>query len=336
MTVGGLFDAEDLFGTFNTYHAIEKQNPGIFNVLVIGPWFHGGWARSDGDHLGSVQFGSKTSVFYRENIELPFFNHYLKDKPAPDLPEAYMFETGSNEWRKYQEWPPRNAQTRSLYFQPNGKLSFAPPANSSAQQYDEYISDPAKPVPYNNQILINRTREYMSDDQRFAAMRPDVLVYQTDVLQEETTIAGPINASLNVSTSGTDSDFIVKLIDVYPDDAPDNEPNPLGVKMGGYEMLVRAEIMRARFRNSYERPEPMTPDKATRIAFKLPDASHTFKKGHRIMVQIQSSWFPLVDRNPQKFVDIYKATAADFQKATQRIYRAGRDGSHLELSVVKR
>ncbi|HEY0408565.1 MAG TPA: CocE/NonD family hydrolase [Pyrinomonadaceae bacterium] len=336
MTVGGLFDAEDLFGTFNTYHAIEQQNPNIFNVLVIGPWYHGGWSRSEGDHLGNVQFGSKTSVFYREQIELPFFNHYLKDKPLPNLPEAYVFETGSNQWRTYEQWPPRNTQTQSLYFQSNGKLSFAPPPSSPAQAYDEYISDPARPVPYIDQILINRTREYMTDDQRFAAMRPDVLVYQTDALTEDTTIVGPINVSLNVSTSGTDSDFVVKLIDVYPNDAPDNTPNPMNVKMGGYEMLVRAEVMRARFRNSYERPEPMTPNRATRVAFKLADVSHTFKKGHRIMAQIQSSWFPLVDRNPQKFVDIYKATAADFQRATQRVYRAGRDGSHLDLSVIKK
>jgi putative CocE/NonD family hydrolase len=336
MTVGGLFDAEDLFGTFNNYHSIEQQNPGIFNVLVIGPWSHGGWSRANGDHLGNVQFGSNTSLFYREQIELPFFNHYLKEKSAPALPEAYVFETGANEWRKYEQWPPRNAQTQSLYFQSNGKLSFAPPPASPAQAYDEYISDPAKPVPYNNQILMSRTREYMTDDQRFAAMRPDVLVYQTDVLAEDVTIAGPIGASLNVSTSGTDSDFVVKLIDVYPNDAPDNAPNPANVKMGGYEMLVRAEVMRARFRNSFERPEPMTPNKATRVEFKLADASHTFKKGHRIMAQIQSSWFPLVDRNPQKFVDIYRATDADFQKATQRVYRSGRGGSHLDLNVVKR
>jgi hypothetical protein len=336
MTVGGWFDAEDLAGTINVYHAIEKQNPGLFNILVMGPWFHGGWARADGDALGNVRFGSKTSLFYREKIELAFFNHYLKDAPAPNLPEAYIFETGSNEWRTYAEWPPRNAQTRSLYLQADGKLSFVAPSAQSAQEYDEYISDPAKPVPYINQTTINRTREYMTDDQRFAATRPDVLVYQTDVLTEDITIAGPINANLLVSTSGTDSDFVVKLIDVYPDNAPDNEPNPAGVKMGGYQMLVRAEVMRARFRNSFERPEPMRANSPTRVNFELPDASHTFLKGHRIMVQIQSSWFPLVDRNPQKFVDIYTATEKDFQKATQRVYRSGPNGSRLELRVISR
>ncbi len=336
MTVGGWFDAEDLAGTVNVYHAIEKQNPGLFNVLVMGPWFHGGWARADGDALGNVRFGSPTSLFYREKIELPFFNHYLKDGPQPNLPEAYIFETGSNQWRTYAEWPPRNTQAKSLYFHPGGKLSFTAPPSTSAQSYDEYISDPSKPVPYINLTTINRTREYMTDDQRFAATRPDVLVYESDVLTEDVTIVGPINADLLVSTSGTDSDFVVKLIDVYPNDAPDNNPNPAGVKMGGYQMLVRAEVMRARFRNSFERPEAMEPNKPTRVAFELPDASHTFKKGHRIMVQIQSSWFPLVDRNPQKFVDIYKATANDFQKATQRVYRSGPNGSRLKLSVIGR
>ncbi|HEX8709108.1 MAG TPA: CocE/NonD family hydrolase [Pyrinomonadaceae bacterium] len=334
MTVGGWFDAEDLSGALNVYQAIEKQNPGIFNVLVMGPWFHGGWARAEGGALGNVQFGSQTSVFYREKIELPFFNHYLKGKPAPALPEAYVFETGANEWRTYDEWPPRNSRTQALYFQADGRLSFGMPA--SAQGYDEYLSDPSKPVPYINQTSISRTREYMTDDQRFAAARPDVLVYQTSELAEDVTIAGPILASLKVSTTGTDSDFIVKLIDVYPNDAPDNVPNLAGVRMGGYQMLVRGEVMRARFRNSFERPEPMTPGTPTRVEFKLPDANHTFKKGHRIMVQIQSSWFPLVDRNPQRFVDIYNATAADFQKATQRVYRSGRDGSRLLLTVTGR
>lgn len=336
MTVGGWFDAEDMFGTINTYHAIEKQNPGIFNVLVVGPWFHGGWARSDGSSLGNVQFGSKTSIFYRENMELPFFNHFLKDKPASKLPEAYVFETGSNEWRAYDKWPPRNASEQHLYFRANGKLAFDVPEEKSAGEYDEYISDPAKPVPYINLTSIKRTSEYMTDDQRFAATRPDVLVYQTDVLTEDVTIAGPITADLRVSTSGTDSDFTVKVIDVYPNDAPDNQPNPSGVKMAGYQMLVRAEVMRAKFRNNFERPEPMTPNEPTYVKYELPDASHTFKKGHRIMVQVQSSWFPLVDRNPQKFMDIYKATPADFQKATQRVYRTGLHGSHLRIMVLKR
>ena len=329
MTVGGWFDAEDLFGALNTYKSVEKQSPGAYNILVMGPWFHGGWARGDGDGLGDVRFGAKTSVFYRETIELPFFNYYLKDKGELKLPEAYVFETGSNKWKTYDQWPPANARSASLYLNANGKLSFTAPADSNA--FDEYISDPARPVPFINNINIGMTREYMVDDQRFAARRSDVLVYQTDVLTEDVTVAGPLTASLFVSTSGTDSDFVAKLIDVYPDDAPDNQPNPTGMKMGGYQMLVRGEPMRARFRKSFEKPEPMAPDKVEKIEYAMPDVNHTFVKGHRVMVQIQSSWFPLVDRNPQKFVNIYTAKESDFQKATQHVYHSSR----LIVNVVK-
>jgi putative CocE/NonD family hydrolase len=334
MTVGGWFDAEDLFGALNTYQSIEKQSPGAHNILVMGPWFHGGWSRGDGDGLGEVRFGSKTSLFYRENIELPFFNYYLKDKGEMKLPEAYVFETGSNKWKTYDQWPPATAHAESLYINAKGKLSFAAPAES-ASPFDEYISDPARPVPFINGINTGMTREYMVDDQRFASRRQDVLTYQTDVLSEDITVAGPLTASLFVSTSGTDSDFVVKLIDVYPDDAPDNNPNFTGMKMGGYQMLVRGEPMRARFRKSFEKPEPMPPNKVEKIEYVMPDVNHAFMKGHRIMVQIQSTWFPLVDRNPQKFVDIYKATDADFQKATERVYHSAQYGSHLKLSVVK-
>jgi len=329
MTVGGWFDAEDLFGALNTYKSVEKQSPGAYNILVMGPWFHGGWARCDGEGLGDVRFGSKTSVFYRENIELPFFNYYLKEKGELKLPEAYFFETGSNRWKTYDQWPPSNARSASLYLNANGKLSFTAPPDSNA--FDEYISDPARPVPFMNNINIGMTREYMVDDQRFAARRPDVLVYQTDVLTEDVTVAGPLTASLFVSTSATDSDFVVKLIDVYPDDAPDNQPNPTGMKMGGYQMLVRGEPMRARFRKSFENPEPMAPNKVEKIEYAMPDVNHTFAKGHRVMVQIQSSWFPLVDRNPQKFVNIYTARESDFQKATQHVYHSSR----LIVNVVK-
>jgi len=333
MTVGGWFDAEDLFGALNTYKAIERQSPGAYNILVMGPWFHGGWSRSTGESLGNVQFGSKTAEFYRENIELVFFNHYLKEKGELKLPEAYVFETGSNEWKTYAEWPPKTAAPRNLYFNAGGRLSFDAPKEANA--FDQYTSDPARPVPYINEMATGMTREYMTDDQRFASRRPDVVVYQTNVLTEDVTVAGPVTASLFVSTTGTDSDFIVKLVDVYPNDAPNNSPSPAGVKMGGYEMLVRGEPMRARFRNSFEKPEAMTPDRVTKVEFVMPDVNHTFLKGHRIMAQVQSSWFPLVDRNPQKFVDIYKATEADFQKATQKVYRASDSASHLVLQILK-
>ncbi len=257
---------------------------------------------------------------------MPLFNYYLKDKGDLKLPEAYVFETGTNTWKTYDAWPPKNVETQNLYLHAGGKLSFTAPAGAQPG-FDEYVSDPAKPVPFINNIAIGMTREYMTDDQRFAERRPDVLTYQTDVLTEDVTVAGPITASLFVSTSGTDSDYVVKVIDVYPDNA--------GQGMGGYEMLVRGEPMRARFRNSYSNPEPMIPNKVDKVEFVLPDVNHTFQKGHRIMVQIQSSWFHLVDRNPQKFVDIYKATEKDFQKATERVYRSARMASHLKLSVLK-
>jgi len=334
MTVGGWFDAEDLYGPLHIYKAIEKNNPNAYNMLVMGPWFHGGWARGDGDALGNARFGTKTSLFYREHIELAFFNHYLKDKGELKLPEAYMFNTGKNEWHQFTAWPPKETQPASIYLHSKGRLSFDQPQDSS-DAFDEYVSDPAKPVPFINQTAIGMTREYMTDDQRFAATRPDVLVYQTDVLTEDVTIAGPIKVDLYVSTTGTDSDFVVKLIDVFPDNAPDNDPNPAGIRMGGYQMMIRGEPMRAKFRNSFSKPEAMEPGKVTKTSFEMPDAHHTFLKGHRIMVQIQSTWFPLVDRNPQKFVDIYKASESDFQKATQRVYHSPANSTRLTFMVMK-
>lgn len=333
MTVGGWFDAEDLFGALETYKTIERTNPGANNMLVMGPWFHGGWARSDGDVLGDINFASKTSIAYQQTIELPFFNCLLKDKCDGKLPEAMVFETGSNLWRRYDSWPPKNAESRDLFLNANGKLGFV--SDKSVAGFDQYVSDPARPVPFINGIAIGMTREYMVEDQRFASRRPDVLIYQTDVLDRDVTLAGPIKATLFVSTTGTDSDFIVKLIDVFPDSTADPDPNPTGVKMGGYQMLVRGEPMRARFRNSFSTPEAMTPGKVTKIEFTLPDVNHAFLRGHRIMVQIQSTWFPLVDRNPQKFVDINRATESDFQKATHRVYRSGSNSSRVTVSVLQ-
>ena len=335
MVVGGWFDAENLFGALNTYKTIEKTNPRARNTLVMGPWYHGGWSRATGNLLGDIRFGSNTSEFYRSEIELPFFNCALKNICRANQPEAWVFETGSNRWRKYDTWPPRNTREATLYLQPGGGLSFSPPSTTSAREFDEYISDPAQPVPFINGINIGMTREYMVDDQRFASRRPDVLTYQTEVLTQDTTVAGPVPVSIFVSTSGTDSDYIVKVIDVYPDDALDNEPNPGGVRMGGYQMLVRGEPFRARFRNSFSRPEAMQPNRVTRIDFTMPDINHTFLKGHRIMVQIQSTWFPLVDRNPQKFVNIYEATESDFQRAVERVYHSPKWSSAVKLFVIK-
>jgi putative CocE/NonD family hydrolase len=334
MVVGGWFDEEDLYGALNTYKSIESKNSDNQNTLVMGPWFHGGWAGSSGDRLGDISFGSKTSKYYQKNIELPFFNYYLKGKGKLKRPEAYVFETGANEWKQFNEWPPKNTQQRELYFNNNGSLTFNPSAENN-KQYDEYVSDPAHPVPYTQSITQNMLREYMDEDQRFASQRSDVLTYETEPLNEDVTIAGPIEANLFVSTSGTDADWVVKLIDVFPDSIKYVSPNDSKAVMGGYQMMVRGDIMRGKYRNSYSNPEPFVPGKITNVNLKLQDVLHTFKKGHRIMVQVQSSWFPLADRNPQKFENIYFAKDSDFQKATQRVYFSKEFPSNIKVLILQ-
>lgn len=335
MTVGGWFDAEDLFGALETYKSAERQSPGAANMLVMGPWVHGGWARGDGNQLGDVTFGAKTSAFYREQIELPFFQFHLKGKPDPKLPEAYVFETGRNQWRRHDAWPPAEAVQKPLYLAAGGTLTWVPPS-TTGPAYDEFVSDPSRPVPYTSAIAIGMTREHMVDDQRFAARRPDVLVYQTEVLDRDVTLAGPIAASLRVSTSGTDADWVVKVIDVYPDTYPDPSPQTSGYsRMGGYQQLVRGEVMRGKFRNSYEKPAAFVPGQVAVVEYTMPDVYHTFRTGHRVMVQIQSSWFPLVNLNPQTFVNINTATAADFKKATHRVYRSRGEPSSVKLTVLE-
>lgn len=335
MTVGGLFDAEDCYGAWQTYLAIEKQNPSAQNRIVMGPWFHGGWGgRSDGAALGNIKFGSKTSEFYQKEIEKPFFDFHLKGIGNADATEAYIFETGSNEWKKYASWTPKGTTAQKIFLQPQGKLNFAPPSVSDAKKgKTTWISDPNKPVPYTEDVHESRTREYMTDDQRFAARRPDVLVFETEILTEDMTLAGAIDANLWFSTDGTDADLVVKVIDVLPDDAPQWEGSK--VPQGGYQMLVRGEIMRGRFRNSFEKPEAFAPNKPTEVKFQLPDVAHTFKKGHRLMIQIQSSWFPLVDRNPQKFVNIYQAKDADFEAHTHTIFHNNKNASYIVLPILK-
>jgi putative CocE/NonD family hydrolase len=332
LVVGGTFDAEDVFGAWATYEAIEKKSRSTNNRIVMGPWYHGGWVRSDGSNLGNVQFGSKTSEWYQKNMEIPFFQYHLKGKGSDkDIAEANIFFTGANTWKQLPKWPPADMQKKELFFQASGKLNWNKPV--SLNNFSEYISDPSKPVPYTEDVHFRRTREYMSDDQRFAARRPDVLVFQTNTLQDDVTLAGPVIADLLVSISGTDADFVVKVIDVFPDKfsyAADDK-----YLMDGYQMLVRGEVMRGKFRNSFEKPAPFIPNKTTNVKFTLPDVAHTFKKGHRIMIQVQSSWFPLVDRNPQKFVDIYHAKDSDFQKATIRIHHSGNAASKIILPVVQ-
>ncbi|HWT88810.1 MAG TPA: CocE/NonD family hydrolase [Candidatus Angelobacter sp.] len=333
MTVGGLFDAEDIMGPHRVFRAVSEFNPGTPNMLVEGPWFHGGWAEPGGGaHLGPVNFAAKNSDYFNEEILLPFFREYLKDGGDAKTSEITIFETGTNVWRRYDSWPPKNIEPRKLYFGPKGRLSFDAPKDGG---FDEYTSDPAKPVPFVETLDNEVPREYMTADQRFAAKRPDVLVYQTEPLEVDITVAGEVSPQLWVSSSGTDSDFDVKLIDVYPMNFPDPQPNPKELHMGGYEQLVRGEPFRAKYRNSFEKPEALTPNQPTALNFSLPSVNHTFRRGHRIMVQIQSTWFPLTDRNPQKFVDISKATEADFQKATERVYRGGTQASSLLLPVLK-
>jgi uncharacterized protein len=341
LTVGGLFDAEDCYGAWNLYKAIEKQNPGIHNKIVMGPWSHGQWSRSDGSILGNVRFGSNTSMWYQNNIEIPFFNYYLKGKGVdPSLSEATIFITGENKWKNFEQWPPANVSDQPIYFQTNGALSWNKPTDKKSAS--EYISDPAHPVPYTEDVHFGRTSAYMTDDQRFATRRTDVITFQTDVLTTDLTLAGPVIADLLVSITGTDADFVVKLIDVFPDDfyypgavAQQGRAGGGSYPMGGYQMLVRGEIMRGRFRNSFETPAAFTPNKIEKVKFNLPDVAHTFRKGHRLMIQIQSSWFPLADRNPQKFVNIYEADITDFQKATIRLHHDAANPSNVILPVMK-
>ena len=328
MVVTGWYDAEDLYGSFKTYQTIERQNPSVNNVLVVGPWIHGGWASGDGDKLGAVPFGSKTAAFYRAEIEFPFFEKYLKDAEHPAPAEATVFETGSNTWRTFDHWPPSNVATKILYARERGRLAYEPPSQSSPDAFDEFVSDPAKPVPYTEAITPRMTVEYMVEDQRFAARRLDVVVYQTEPLEADVIMAGPLDVDLWVTTTGSDADFIVKLIDVQPDGT--------NVSMlPNYQMMVRSEVIRGRFRDSFETPTPFVANTPAKVHLELLDVLHRFKKGHRIMIQVQSTWFPLVDRNPQKFVEnIYMAKPEDFQKATHRILRSAAHPTNLKIRVL--
>lgn len=334
LVVGGFFDAEDTYGAFETYKSINEQSPKANISLVAGPWFHGGWVRSTGVSFGDIDFKQKTSSHYQENFELPFFKKHLKGNANFEAAKASIFITGSNQWHSFSAWPPVEHVSQNLYLHANGKLSFTKPSAQSS--FDEYIADPNAPVPYQDGVQKERTREYMIDDQRFAARRPDVKTYQTDALTEDITITGAVLANLVVSTTGTDADYVVKLIDVYPETTKEISPNNKNKVMQGYQMLVRGEILRGKYRNSFEKPEPFTPNEITKVVTKLPDVGHTFKKGHKIMIQIQHSWFPLADRNPQKFMNIYEAELSDFQKATQRIYHESSNASFITLPILKK
>jgi putative CocE/NonD family hydrolase len=335
LTVGGWFDAENLYGALETYKNVEASSPGTTNLLVMGPWLHGGWAGGDGSSLGPIPFNSNTAAHFREAIEFPFFQYHLKGKGTPGFAEARVFETGTNQWREFDAWPPRPARRRSLYLNEAGHITYEPPSGTAAGAFDEYLSDPAHPVAHIEQISPKMTGDYMIQDQRFASRRPDVLAYKSAPLEGDLTLVGPIDVRLFVSTTGTDSDWIVKLIDVYP---PDRSETGAGgtVPLGGYQQLVRGDVMRGKFRKSLSVPEPFVTGQPTPVNFQLQDIAHTFRTGHTIMVQIQSTWFPLVDRNPQTFVEISAATESDFRKATQRVYRSRDLPSHLEVLELPR
>jgi len=337
LIVGGWYDSEDLYGPLHIYKSIEEKNSKNQTHIVMGPWYHGGWSRGDGSSFGDFKFGENTSEYYNKNILLPFFNYYLKGTGVLNLPEAITFRTGSNTWVNYDKWPPANVEKKSVYLSPNNKLNWNKPTEKK-NLFGEYLSDPSKPVPYSwkfHDSGLHYYRTYMSDDQRFASARPDVLVYETDLLEKDITVAGPILADLFVSTTGTDADWVVKVIDVYPDGAIDPDPNPNNIEMGGYQRLIRFEVLRGKFRNSFEKPEPFIPNKVTEVKINLNDVDHTFLKGHKIMVQIQSSFFPFIDRNPQKFVDIYNAKESDFQKAFNRVYFSKQYPSNVSFGVMK-
>ena len=330
LVVGGWFDTENLFGALHSYETAEKDNPNNHNSLVMGPWAHGWWTRSGLDSLGEIKFRSNSTGFYTNQIEGPFFDHYLNGRPDPGLPEAVVFLTGWNFWKPLNHWPPEGVVAKTLYFHEGGNLSFEKPKNTRSA-FDEYVNDPQKPVPYTAEVTQWYNASFMDEDQRFAARRPDVLVYQTSVLDTDVTIAGPISVNLVGSTSGTDCDWIVKVIDVFPDST--QSPRGLRTPLGGYEMLVRGDVLRGKFRNSLSKPEPFVPNKPTQINFVLQDCFHSFRKGHRIMVQVQSSWFPMIDRNPGKFMDIFQAKDSDFQKTTQRVYHSAEYSSGITVNT---
>jgi hypothetical protein len=337
LNVAGWWDQEDAYGPMKIYEIMEKNDPDHLNYLVAGPWNHGGWARGSGNSLGAIPFGSDTGLHFRQKIEAPWFAYWLKSKGTLPLKEALLFQTGSDTWTSFDSWPPRDAKTRNLYFREDGKLSFDPPSSASDQAFDAYVSDPAHPVPYRHRPIDMTYPEdhrggwytWLVEDQRFVDERPDVLTWQTDSLKEDVTVAGQVTAKLFASTTGTDSDWIVKLIDVYPEKVAQDW------RLSGYELMIADEVFRGRFRNSFEKPEPIEAGVVTPFTIDLHTANHVFKKGHRIMVQVQSSWFPVIDRNPQKFVpNIFEATEADFQPATQHIYRSQKFPSSVVISTL--
>ena len=335
LEVGGYYDAEDLAGPWRTFRGVEKLSPGADNHIAIGPWSHGGWSRGEGNAHGSLRWPLSTGPWFRDSVELPFFMHYLAGTPAVSLPKVLVYRTGGERWDRYDSWPPKNANAKSLYLLPGGKLGWEKPA-AGAKPFEEYVSDPSKPVPVAERVgNSGMPREYMTGDQRFASKRADVLTFTSDPLTDDVTISGPVAPVLHVATSGTDADFVVKLIDVFPDNAPNWPGDTSGFVVAGYQQLVRGEPFRGRYRRDPAKPVAFVPNQPDSLRYAMPDINHTFKKGHRIMVQIQSSWFPLTDRNPQTFVpNIFEATPSDFKSASMRVYHTAAQSSRLEVRVL--
>jgi len=333
LNVAGWWDQEDFYGPLKIYELLERHDSANQNFLVVGPWNHGGWSRSDGQKLGNIDFGSKTSEYYRRDILARFLAYHLKGKSNPDLPEALTFRTGANEWMRHEAWPPkREVVNRKLYFHADGKLSFDPPPATAQQAFESYISDPANPVPYRHRPIELRSgwTTWLVEDQRFVDHRPDVLTWVSEPLKEDVSVSGKVTANLFASTTGTDSDWIVKFIDVYPEKYP---PDP---KMGGYQLMIAGDVFRGRYHSSFEKPEPLEPNSVRHYEISFPGNDHAFLKGHRIMVQVQSTWFPVIDRNPQKFVpNIFLAKDSDFQRATQRVFCSGRYASYIDVPVME-
>lgn len=335
LTVGGWYDGEDLSGALHTYKSIEKQDPKANNALVMGPWTHGGWGFPQYNDPSLIPFNEEDKYFFQKEIEYPFFRYYLKGEGELDLPEAWIYETGSDKWIAFDNWPPENLSEKSYYLGADSRI--VEETSKENQGFDEYISDPEKPVPYTAPFLSARgfyNRQYLSEDQRFASSRTDVLVYDGEVLEEDLTLAGPVHIDLYVSTTGTDADWVVKLIDVFPDTADNRGLNGREIEVGGYQMLIRGDILRGKYRNSFEEPEAFVPGEVTKVSFDLPDISHCFKKGHRMMIQVQSSWFPLFDRNPQTFTDIYQCGEEAFQKAEHRVYHSNKYPSGIRVYIA--
>lgn len=334
LTVGGFFDAEDLYGPLDMYKAIERHTPRNNSKLIMGPWYHGSWNGGPGDNLHDIRWATKTGEDYRDKFQKPFFRHYLwQDASEPAISDATMFDLGADQWRTFEIWPPKSAENVSLFLSPNGLLKRSPTQTGS--RHEEWVSDPMKPVPGSAAISTGMPRQYMLEDQRFVWGRPDVISFESEVLGEDLTLAGSLRASLFVQTTGTDADFVVKLIDVLPNNSPNNSPRGENIPMGGYQMMIRGEPMRAKYRNSWSRPTPLDPSKVESVAFNLPDVCHTFKKGHKVMIQVQSSWFPIIDRNPQTFGDIFNADQSMFKSATHRLFTSGNRQSNLQVQVLK-